>query len=170
MTKKILIAYGTRYGATPEAAAVIAKILEKEFNFKVEIYTLKKGRKMPDITEFDHVIIGSGISQGKWVSYAEEFLDNDFDDKKVAVFVSSGLAGTKTHYDEARKTYLEDVINKHNLKPVTMEAFGGRIPLRMIPKIHYLRILQRLPEFQRDNRDWNKIEEWARTVGKLFSE
>ncbi len=32
-----------------------------------------------------------------------------------------------------------------------------------------MRILQRLPYFQTDNRDWDKISEWARKVGQEFT-
>ena len=55
-------------------------------------------------------------------------------------------------------------------KPVKTAAFGGRIPKKEIPNIADKRLLGRIPEHQNDNRDWDKIETWAREVGKIFSE
>ncbi|MCG3222027.1 MAG: hypothetical protein H7641_11675 [Candidatus Heimdallarchaeota archaeon] len=62
------------------------------------------------------------------------------------------------------------MIEKYDhINPVAIEAFCGRIPLRKIPEIHFMRIMQRLPYFQTDNRDWDKIREWARKIGKEFA-
>ena len=166
-----LIVYGTRYGATPEACAEIAKILEKDYKLRVEIWNLKDYRACPDLSDFDNIIIASGIEYGKWVPNAEKYLKNDFTGKKVAVFISSGFAGEEDLYESAKKTFLEDVLAESpNLKPVAKAAFGGRLPKEVLPKIASERLLGRIPEFQEDNRDWDKIREWAHKVGKIFSE
>ncbi|MHA1115452.1 MAG: hypothetical protein ACTSRR_08030 [Candidatus Heimdallarchaeaceae archaeon] len=39
-----------------------------------------------------------------------------------------------------------------------------------IPQIHFCRILRRLPRVQLDNRNWERIEQFARKVGKIFTE
>ena len=92
-----------------------------------------------------------------------------FSDKKVAVFISSIYAGENKHYDHAYQKYLVDVVDEHpNLNPVSIAAFGGRIPKKEIPNIAPGRLLIRLPEHQYDNRDWNKVENWAHELGKLF--
>ena len=170
--KKTLIAIGTRYGATEEVAAVIQKIMEKKYNMKVEIFNLKIGRACPDLDDYSSIIIGSGIKYGKWTENAEKFLeDPKLTEKKVAIFISSNFAGEAELYDHAYKNFLEGVVKqKSKLTPIAMEAFGGRVPRTHIPKIWYDRIMQRLPEFQYDNRDWEKIEKWANEVGKKFSE
>jgi menaquinone-dependent protoporphyrinogen IX oxidase len=169
--EKTLIAYGSRYGATVETAAEIASILNKEFDLDVDIYNLKKYRACPDLDIYDNVIVASGIKYSDWTENAESFLKNDFSNKKLAIFISSGYAGEPELYEYSYNNFLKAVIEKYeHLKPIAIEAFGGRIPLRKIPEIHYMRIMERLPYFQRDNRDWDKIREWARKVGKEFVE
>ncbi|MHA1686395.1 MAG: flavodoxin domain-containing protein, partial [Candidatus Heimdallarchaeaceae archaeon] len=59
--KETLIVFGTRYGATEEVAAEIQKILEKEYDQHVEIWNLKDWRACPDLSDFNNVILGSGI-------------------------------------------------------------------------------------------------------------
>lgn len=170
LDNKTLIAYDTRYGATEEVAAVIQKILEKKFNIDVEIFRLKPGRVRPDLNKYDNIVIGSGIKYGKWCSEVLDFLNKDFSDKKVAVYICSGYAGEEDLYDQAYNNFLKAVVDEHNLNPVKMEAFGGRVPMTQIPGLYIMRILRRLPEFQIDGRDWDKIENWAENLGQLFIE
>ncbi len=169
--KETLIVYGTRYGATTEACAVIQKILEKEYDQHVEIWDLENWHACPDLNDFDNVIIASGIKYGEWTENSRKYLSNDFGSKKVAVFISSIYAGEDEHYEHAYEKFLVDVLEEHpNLKPVAKAAFGGRIPKEQLPNIAPERILIRLPEHQYDNRNWDLIEEWAHQVGKLFKE
>jgi len=133
------------------------------------------------ISDYDNVIIASGVKYGKWTKNAQKYLSNDFGDKKVAVFISSAYAGETELYKHAYENYLVKVIEEvPNLKPVVIAAFGGRIPKdelpkfakgpkKLLPKIASGQILTRLHENQYDNRDWDKIREWAHEVGKLFN-
>lgn len=163
--------YGTRFGATIETCAVIQKILERDYDQHVEIWNLENWHTCPDLSDYDNVIIGSGIKYGEWTENAKKYLANEFGSKKVAVFVSSIYAGEKEHHDLAYQKYLVDVISEHpNLKPVSMAVFGGRIPKEEIPNIAPGSLLIRLPEHQYDNRDWDKIEAWANELGKIFNE
>ena len=165
-----LIVYGTRYGSTPEACAEIQKILEKEYEISVEIWNLKDYRACPDLEEFDNVILASGIEHGKWTENTRKFLTKDLKDKNVAVFISSSFAGEKELYDYAYKNFLEDVLAEYpEVNIVAKAAFGGRIPQEELPNIAKNAIVARLSKFQEDNRNWDKITEWAHEVGKIFT-
>jgi menaquinone-dependent protoporphyrinogen IX oxidase len=152
---KTLIAYGTRYGATAEVSNEIAKILKDEFKLNVDVVNLRN-KKIKGLSEYDNIIIASGIKMNRWVSAAKKFLKSNFEGKKFAVFVCSRRAGEPDQYESAYNNYVVSVIEKHTkFKPVASEAFGGRKPLAN-------------NQFY-DNRDWEKIREWAKKVGELFS-
>lgn len=152
---KTLIVYGTRYGATAEVASEIANILRDEFKFNVDVVNLKD-KKIKDLSDYDNIIIGSGIKMNRWVSAAKRFLKSNFKGKKFAVFVCSRRAGERDLYNYASDKYISKVLEKHSkFKPVASQAFGGRKPLGN-------------GEFY-DNRDWEKIRNWAKKVGELFS-
>ncbi len=165
-----LIVYGTRYGATPEACAEIQKILEREYKLLVEIWNLENYRACPDLDEFDNIILASGIEHGKWTENTIKFLTKDLKDKKVAVFISSSFAGTEELYEYAFKNYIEDVLSEYpEVNIIAKAAFGGRVSKKDLPNIARNAIVARLPEFQEDNRNWEKITEWAHEVGKIFT-
>jgi len=155
---KTLVAYGTRYGATSEVAAEIASILQKQFNLEVDVVDLDqrfiKGKKL---TEYQNIIIGSGIKVGMWTNRAKRFLKSNFEGKKIAVFVCSRRAGEVDLYDYAYSKYIEEVLNKNlKIKPIAAEAFGGRKPLKN--NEYY------------ENRNWDKIRDWAKNLGDIFSQ
>jgi len=150
-----LIVYGTRYGATSEVAKEIARILEELYDLSVQLIDLSM-QKIKDISGYDNIVLGSGIKMGRWVGRAKRFLKKNFDGKRVAVFVCSGRAGEPDSYDYALDKYVKQVLSKYlKVQPVAFEAFGGRKPLKN--NTFY------------DNRDWDRIRNWAKKIGELFS-
>ena len=147
MSKKVLIVYGTRFGATAGTSEEIADVLRHE-GLDVRVVDAKK-EKVKDISEYDLVIIGSGMMIHRWIREPEKFLvkfQKELAKKKVALFVSSGTQVLIEHDkkfedfhfggkittitgDEAigmtRKKYLEEKAAKYNLQPVAMAVFGG---------------------------------------------
>ena len=152
---KTLVAYGTRYGATADVAQEIAKIFKDQFSLSVELLDLYK-KKIKDISGYDNIVVGSGIKMGRWTGRAKRFLKKNFEGKKLAVFVCSRRAGESDSYDFALDNYVKKVLSRRlNVQPVAFEAFGGRKPLK--DNTFY------------DNRDWDKIRDWAKKVGALFA-
>ena len=112
---KTLIVYGTRYGATAEASEEIAKVL-REAGFDVKVMNAKE-KNIKDLSEYELVVIGSGLQINKWTSEAEDFLkkfQKDLAQKKVALFVSSAFVplqrqqGKTAEVERARKKYLDE--------------------------------------------------------------
>lgn len=183
---KILIAYGTRYGATTTTAEEIVKVLQGE-GFEVKIVNLKE-EKVKDISKFDLVIIGSGMKMEMWTSKAKAFLNKfsgELKKKKVAIFVSSGaraLMEYKGEYDEINritKKYLENKASKYDLNPISMTMFGGIWDYNQMGKI-YRKFLDAEREnfipagFKEtkpgvyDSRNWDEIRKWANELaGKI---
>ena len=167
---KTLIAYQTMYGSTMEAAKEIAVVLELEYNQEVDLFRIVENGEKPDTKDYDNIIIGSCIFHGKWGHAAEEFLSSDFDNKKVAVYICAGYAGETKLYQQAYNLFLKEIVeNKLKIKPVSLEAFGGRVPLFKLPEIWTLRAQKKLPKFKSDNRNLDKVRKWARELGKKFN-
>lgn len=166
---KTLISYQTLYGSTKEAASLISEVLEKEYNLEVDIHRFEENKEHPDQSKYDNIVVGSCIFHGKWGKNAESFLKKDFKGKKIAVFVCAGFAGEKKLYRQAYKSFLEDVVAKYpHIKPISMKAFGGRVPKSKLPYIWLLRASKKMPSFRSDNRNLNDIENWAKELGKKF--
>ena len=69
---KALIVYGTRFGATASTSEEIAKTLREE-GFEVKVADAKK-EKIDSVSEYDLVVLGSGMKLGKWTDDPEKFL------------------------------------------------------------------------------------------------
>ena len=167
---KVLVSYQTLYGSTKEAAALIADTLEKDYGFQADIYRLEENKALPDSSDYENIIIGSCIFHGKWGRSAEEFLKKDFSNKNIAVFVCAGLAGEEKLHNQSHRVFLEEVLENHpNVKPVSMQAFGGRVPKAKIPHVWFLQTMKKIAGFDYDTRDMEKVKEWAHELGKLFT-
>jgi len=181
---KILIAYGTRYGATTSTSEEIAKVLRDE-GFDVKVASLKE-EKVKDITEYELVIIGSGMKMEMWTSKAKAFINKfsgELKKKKVAIFVSSGaraLMEYKGEHDEIIRTtkkYLEDKASKYGLNPISMTMFGGIWDYNHMAKIYRKFLNAEKENFIAagiketepgvyDTRNWDEIRKWAKDLAR----
>jgi menaquinone-dependent protoporphyrinogen IX oxidase len=147
MSRKALIIYGTRFGATAGTSEEIAKVLRGE-GIDARVVNAKK-EKISNISEYDLVIVGSGMMINRWTGEPEKFLQKfqqELSKKKVALFVSSGAQAIIEHEGKyegfhfggketvllgaeaigrARKKYLEEKAAKYNLQPIALGLFGG---------------------------------------------
>jgi len=182
----ILIAFGTRYGATASTSEEIAKVLQGE-GFEVKVVNLKE-EKIKDISQFELVIIGSGMKMEMWTSKAKAFLNKfsgELKKMKVAIFVSSGaraLMEYKGEHDEIiriTKKYLEDKASKYDLNPIAMTMFGGIWDYNQIGKIYRKFINAEKENFipagiketepgVYDSRNWDEIRLWAKELAKML--
>ena len=181
---KGIIIYGSRYGATKETAEKIAKILQAE-NFDLKVVNAKV-EKVKDISEYELVVVGSGIACNKWVTEAEDFLKKfhrELGHKKLALFVSSvkSIAEKEGNTEEVvkmRKAALDDKVSKYHLKPITLGFFGGIIDFNRMGfltrkgmEAAFKSPLQRHGFMETepgayDLRDWDEIQGWAKELAK----
>jgi menaquinone-dependent protoporphyrinogen oxidase len=179
----VLIAYATRYGATAGTSEEIAKILREE-GFDVKVVNLKE-EKVKDISEYDLVIVGSGMQMFRWVGEAEGFLNKfrrELAQKKVALFISSmkealKREGKTDELEKSWKRFLEDKATQYGLHPVSMGMFGGIMDYN---KMNFLirrtmgAIRESLekdgfkenPAGVYDMRDWDEIRDWTKDLAK----
>ncbi len=127
MAKKVLIVYGTRYGATQSTSEEIARVLQGE-GLEVKVVNAKK-EKVADISPFDLIVVGSGMQMGKWTGEPENFLNQfqkELANKKLAIFISSAAQALSEYekkteeIENSRKRYSEEKTSKYNLRPMSM--------------------------------------------------
>jgi len=185
----VLIAYGTRYGATEETAKEIQKILVKN-DFSVTIINLKevKQNQWPQISEFSGVIVGSSIKIDTWTKEAKLFLQKNAinfreNQTKLAVFVSSLLAGHPDTYEQSKQKYITDVLADFEISSILYDAFGGLIDFTKQSKIGFMdKIVGKIgarmyPDLKAleidmkgvtDLRDWNQINAFGERFVELM--
>jgi menaquinone-dependent protoporphyrinogen oxidase len=183
--KKALIVYGTRYGATANTSEVISDSLRQE-GYEVKVVDAKK-EKVENISEFDLIIVGSGIQMGKWTGEAEDFIkkhQKGLTAKKVALFVSCGGANPLSEgekrtqeYETGKQKYLEDQATEFNLKPVALGYFGGCYNFGKMSWFFKKTLSSIKPKLESagykesnngyDLRDFNEIRNWAKELAKM---
>jgi menaquinone-dependent protoporphyrinogen IX oxidase len=182
---KVLIVYGTRYGAAASTSEEIAATLRQE-GFEVRVVNAKD-EKVKDITEYDLVIVGSGIQINRWTGEPEDFLkkfQKELAKRKVALFVCCGSASQTPAEREAkpdaaetaRRKYLDEKAAQYNLHPVALGFFGGCYNYNKTPwwakkamEADRPRIEAAFKETQPgvyDTRDCNAIRNWAKELAQ----
>jgi menaquinone-dependent protoporphyrinogen IX oxidase len=163
----------------------IADVFRQE-GLDVKVVNLKD-EKVKDISEYDLVVVGSGIQINKWTKEPKKFLkkfQKELAKKKVALFVCCGSAepiDDKTDkaesIEKARTKYLEEKAAKYNLHPIALGLFGGvynynRVPwlfgkfMQAIkPQLEEAGVKQTEPGLY-DTRDINAIRSWAKEVAQ----
>ncbi len=129
---KALIVYGTRTGTAAITAQEIAQTLQKQ-GIDTKVVDAKK-EKIKTITEYDLIIVGSGIQIGRWTGEPEDFLkkhQKELATKKVALFVNCGCAAEKLNPDKpeiaenGKTKYLIEKAAKYHLTPISLGFFGA---------------------------------------------
>lgn len=179
---KALIVYGTRYGAAASTSEEIAKTLRQE-DIEVRVVNAKEER-VKDISEYDLVIVGSGIQIRRWTGEPEKFLKDfrkELASKKVALFVCCGSARALKEdkpdvVEKARREFLEEKAAKYGLQPVALGFFGGVYNFNKVPwwakkamQAERLKIEAAYKETQPgvyDTRDMDAIHTWAQDLAK----
>jgi len=180
---KALIAYGTRYGATIGTSEEIAKVLREE-GFEVRVANFGN-EKVKDVSEYELVIVGSGMRMGKWTDEADDFLKKfrkELEQKKLALFVStmktvSEREGKIDDVAKMRKTGLEDKVAQYNLHPIALGFFGGVLDFNKMGFIFRRTMGFLKPQLEKDGfketqpdlydlRDWDEIRNWARELAR----
>jgi menaquinone-dependent protoporphyrinogen oxidase len=180
---KTLIAYATRYGATAGTSEEVARILVEE-GFDVKVVDLRD-EKVNDISDYELVVVGSGMQMGKWTSEADGFLrkfHKELENKKLALFVSSMKSvsereGKIDDVEKSRKVALEDKVTQYSLHPIALGHFSGVIDFNRMNFLFRSTMSFLKPQLLKDGfkesqfgvydlRDWDEIRSWARELAE----
>jgi len=184
---KTLIVFGTRYGATAGTSEEIARVLREE-GFDVRVANAKK-EKIKDISEYELIIVGSGMRMGKWTGEADDFLkkfQKELEQKRLAIFAStmkmvSEREGKTEDVARMRKVALEDKVAQYNLHPITLGFFGGVLDYNKMGFLFKRTMGFLKPQLEKDGfketepdlydvRDWDEIRSWAKELANKARE
>ncbi len=184
---RTLIVFGTRYGATAGTSEEIAKVLREE-GFDVRVVNARK-EKIKNISEYELIIVGSGMKMGKWTGEADDFLkkfQKELEYKRLAIFAStmktvSEREGKAEDVANMRKVALEDKVAQYNLHPITLGFFGGVLDYNKMGFLFKRTMGFLKPQLEKDGfketepdvydlRDWGEIRNWAKQLAKKARE
>ena len=160
MSKKVLIAFASKHGATEQIAENIALRLKKN---GIDA-ALKPVKEVSSVAGFDGVILGSGVYAGFWIKAADEFLkDREAALAAMPVWLFSG--GPTGIGDPAK--LMDGFTLPENLKPLVerisprdVAFFHGVIDMKKLRFAEKL-IIRALKAPTGDFRDWDMINTWA---------
>ena len=180
MSKKVLIAYGTRYGSTEEISIKFKETLETH-GFNVDLLNLRsKNKQKLNLLDYSGLLVGSGIRIKRWTKEPKNFLkkhakainDNNI---LVGIFLSSGEASDPEERPTAVEEYLVKVLTNIGLRlgeNVLYDAFGGlysvpntsnlnwfnrRMMKMVVTEVAKEEGIELDPEETIDLRDWDQI-------------
>jgi menaquinone-dependent protoporphyrinogen oxidase len=161
----ILVAYDTKYGSTREVAERVALTLVSGGHDA-------EARDVDDVNTLDGfsaVVVGGPLYFFRWSRDARHFLKKHRDELEalpVAVFGMGPIEDTPEQFEGARQQLDKALAKLAWLKPVAVDVFGGKVD----PDT--LRFPDNNPAFkqmgQTDLRDWDAIDEWARSLPAAF--
>jgi len=156
MAIDVLVAYATKHGSTAEVAEAVTGELQA-LGLDVELSELRKVR---DLDGYRAVAIGAPLYTGRWHPDARKFVKRHgkaLGELPVAVFALGPLKLTEDDVAGSRKQLDRALALAPELKPATVEVFGGVIDPA---KLRFP--FNRMPAG--DARDWDAIRAWARSL------
>ncbi|HSG67941.1 MAG TPA: flavodoxin domain-containing protein [Bacteroidales bacterium] len=160
MAKKVLVAYASKYGSTAEIAEKIGEVLAGR-KLHVEVAEVNN---VPNLKDYDAVVIGSAVYIGKWRKDAVRFMkifEKDLREKRVWIF-STGPTGKG---DPAAllegwnlPKNVEPIVNSINAEDVTI--FHGALDMDKLSGMHRM-MIKKVKAAVGDFRDWEEIVAWA---------
>jgi menaquinone-dependent protoporphyrinogen oxidase len=160
---RVLVAYGSKHGATQEIGEAIADELRSAGH---SVDCVAAGR-VTELGSYDAAVIGSGVYMGRWLPDARRLLKRaakEFTGRPLWLF-SSGPAG------QAKPSWASPPgIEKRARRLGAREhvVFGGRVPLEPGNFIERSIAKKSAPE-HRDLRDWDRIRGWAAAAATELS-
>jgi menaquinone-dependent protoporphyrinogen oxidase len=157
---KILVAYGTKYGATAEIAERIGEVL-RQAGHEVDV---ARAERAGDVSVYAAVVLGSGVYAGSWRKEAADLLlaqEKTLTGRPVWIF-SSGPTGEGDPVELMNGWTFPDALKPvaERIQPRDTALFHGAI---QPDKLNFLEklIVRIIKAPMGDFRDWRAIEAWA---------
>jgi menaquinone-dependent protoporphyrinogen oxidase len=167
MSKKVLVAYASKYGATEQIAEKIALRLKKA-GLNVIVQPVKT---VTSVIGYDAVVLGSGVYAGFWIRAASDFLKQQ---EAALTGIPVWLFSDGPTGEGNPKELMEGFILPENLKPLAeriaprdIAFFHGVINMKKLRFAEKL-IIRALKAPTGDFRDWDMINDWVDRVASAL--
>lgn len=164
---RVLVAYGSKNGATAEIADAIADELRRKM---LEVDCMPVG-DAPGAAGYDAVVLGSAVYMKRWRKEARRFLKRHADElERVPFWVfSSGPVGQQEKREPSWEEPAKTMARAESLGVREHVVFGGRVPAEPSNFVETA-MARDTPEEFRDLRDWDEIRAWARRIAGTLAE
>ena len=169
MSKKVLVTYATKHGATAEIAEKIAELLQ-EAGLPTDVAPVKQ---VKELTPYSAVILGSAVYIGRWRKEAVKFLENNeqaLAGRDVWLF-SSGPTDEGDPVELLEGWKLPEKLQPaaERIQPHDIAVFHGVLDLDTLNFIERT-MLSKMDVPVGDFRDWEMITAWATAVADTLRE
>jgi menaquinone-dependent protoporphyrinogen oxidase len=162
---KVLVAYGTKYGATAEIAERIGEVLRQE-GLEADVV---RADRAGDLSNYQAVVLGSAVYIGRWRKEAARFLE----DKEAALAEKPVWLFSSGPTDEGDPVELMQGWRF----PGKLQPIADRIGARDIAIFHGVADPDKMNFIERwmlknvgastgDFRDWEAITAWAKAIAE----
>lgn len=168
MTGRVLVAYGSKYGATAEIAEAIGTTL-RGAGLDVDV---ERARDVRSLERYRAVVLGSAVYMARWRRDAMRLLRRkELRERRVWLFSSGPVGEDKDEQDEKAERWTKPKRVRQAAARIGARehvVFGGRIS----EDGGFMRrnMAKNTPAEFRDRRDWSAIEAWANAVADSLQE
>jgi menaquinone-dependent protoporphyrinogen oxidase len=163
MAVKVLVAYGTKHGATKEIAEKVGETIKQE-GLQVDVLSAEKVKNVED---YHGVVIGSAMYIGQWRKEVKEFItvnEKTLSSRPVWLFCS-GPTGPGDPVKQMSGWIvpqgLKPVVER--IKPRNIAVFHGNTNVSKMSWGEKL-VLKGVKSGIGDFRDWDMITGWAKGI------
>jgi menaquinone-dependent protoporphyrinogen oxidase len=158
---RVLVAYGTKHGATAEIAEAIGKAL-RGAGLAVDV---ERASGVRSVEPYRAVVLGSAVYAGRWRGDAVRLLRRpELMDRDVWLFSSGPVGEDKGDPAEVERWTKPQQVRdlEAGLGAHEHVVFGGKVDedAGFIRK----KMARNTPPELRDRRDWEQIEAWGRSI------
>ena len=167
MSKKVLVAYATKYGATAEIAGKIGEEL-RGAGLEADVTAVDKAG---DVAQYAAVVLGSAVYIGSWRKEAANFLKaNESRLAGLPVWLfSSGPTGEGDPVTLTKGWRFPDALQPvaDRIKPRDLALWGGALDAKKLNVIEKF-MIKNVKAPMGDFRDWAAITAWATGIAEAL--
>ena len=166
--ERVLVAYGTKHGATAEIAQVIADTL-RVAGLQVDVQRARRVR-FRSLEPYRAVVLGSAVYTGRWRLDAVRLLRRPQLKAREVWLFSSGPVGKDKGDPEQLEKWTKPPRVREIAESIGVRehvVFGGMVAedAGFIRK----KMARNIPPELRDRRDWHQIEAWAQSIATALT-